>query len=347
MVKKLTRVEETAIEWIVRRSSGKFSKLDQKALEVWLAESPENLAAYTSALETWDLMGAAGALKIKAKSSDEVSTKSNKIIALPKDFKSALRPSLALAATILIAFLGSKFLSFETNVNPVLPPRTITEVKVESQTYQANIGEIKPVALSDGSTIFLNSGARVRVSLSEENREVNLLSGEAFFSVAPDAEKPFQVTAGNIVTTVLGTEFLVEKKLTEISVTVSSGNVSVKRTIRGKVSGEVFLISDQKVVWRESEESVEVEEVDAATEKAWVSGKLIFNDDFLGEVVLEISRYTDKLYAIEDPDLAKVRITGNFDLENPEAIIEFLKIQFNLGEVTSGNKTILVKEKNQ
>ena len=75
-------------------------------------------------------------------------------------------------------------------------------------TLTAPAGERLAATLPDGSTVELNSGARLSYirTFGGRTRTVRL-TGEAFFDVAHDAQKPFIVETFNAAVTVLGTRF--------------------------------------------------------------------------------------------------------------------------------------------
>lgn len=102
-------------------------------------------------------------------------------------------------------------------------------------TVVAPPGELRSVALADGSTIHLNSGTRLQhrprtlPGAAAEHRIV-ALDGEAFFEIEP-AEHTFRVETPNAVIEVLGTRFNVRARAERIAagteVTLASGRVRV------------------------------------------------------------------------------------------------------------------------
>ena len=88
----------------------------------------------------------------------------------------------------------------------------------------------KFVRLPDGSTVVLSPRSQLRypTDYGQQNRTV-YLQGEATFDVAKDAQKPFFVYAGEVVTKVLGTKFVVRsfERDPKVIVTVQRGQVSV------------------------------------------------------------------------------------------------------------------------
>jgi ferric-dicitrate binding protein FerR (iron transport regulator) len=103
--------------------------------------------------------------------------------------------------------------------------------------------------LKDGSTITLKPQSYLKYleNFGVDNRIV-FLKGEGYFQIKRDTSKPFYVYAGNLVTKVLGTKFIVkayDDKKSEVVVT--SGKVMVYENIQGKVSKTVVLTPNQKV----------------------------------------------------------------------------------------------------
>ena len=92
------------------------------------------------------------------------------------------------------------------------------------------------LVLSDGSTVFLNSSSKLTypVAFNGKTREVTL-QGEAFFDIAPDADKPFIVSFCNHKVEVLGTTFNIEsyKELDYIKTTLFTGSIDISSTANG------------------------------------------------------------------------------------------------------------------
>lgn len=106
--------------------------------------------------------------------------------------------------------------------------------------------------LKDGTKVTLKSQSSLTyLENFGENKRVVFLKGEGFFQVKRDTTKPFLVYAGNLVTEVLGTSFIVKSyedgKATEI--VVKSGRVMVYENQQGKSSKRVVLTPNLKVTY--------------------------------------------------------------------------------------------------
>ena len=96
---------------------------------------------------------------------------------------------------------------------------------------QTNVQEQQNFVLSDGSEISLNESSSLACAenFGKKTREV-LFEGEASFSVAKDAERPFIIHTGDFSVTVLGTEFILRAYPTDSIYTLqlTSGKVKVQ-----------------------------------------------------------------------------------------------------------------------
>ncbi|GGM90351.1 hypothetical protein GCM10010967_24160 [Dyadobacter beijingensis] len=113
----------------------------------------------------------------------------------------------------------------------------------------------KIIRLADGSVVRLKGTGKLIVdkAFGAKNRTV-FLTGEAFFEIMKNPQKPFLVVTGNLVTRVLGTSFLVKDNPGDsaVSVSVRTGKVTVFRNEGGNydaIRGDhVLLTPNQKVV---------------------------------------------------------------------------------------------------
>lgn len=113
------------------------------------------------------------------------------------------------------------------------------------------------IRLDDGSQVTLEPGSFLRFPdhFSATKREV-FLTGEAFFNVARQPQRPFLVVTDRVVTRVLGTSFRVKAfgGTANASVTVRTGKVSVfsrpAATAVGKeLANAVVLVPNQRAVF--------------------------------------------------------------------------------------------------
>ena len=93
--------------------------------------------------------------------------------------------------------------------------------------FLTQVGEQKTIALSDGSTVILNTDSVLDIELTENSRIMRLTQGEAHFDVAPNPDRPFLVYAGDGIVKAVGTAFTVYLRKKAVEVTVSEGVVAL------------------------------------------------------------------------------------------------------------------------
>jgi transmembrane sensor len=97
-----------------------------------------------------------------------------------------------------------------------------------SKYYETAVGGSQKVGLADGSSVLLNTDSRLRVQLSATRREIELIRGEALFTVAHDKLRPFYVSAAGTLVRAVGTEFSVRiRDDRTVEVLVAEGRVAV------------------------------------------------------------------------------------------------------------------------
>lgn len=89
-------------------------------------------------------------------------------------------------------------------------------------------GEVRAIALPDGSSAWLGADSALAFDFDEAGRRLHLLRGEAYFEVKPDASRPFSVRAGEVTATAVGTRYAVSHRAeAAIAVQVEEGRVAV------------------------------------------------------------------------------------------------------------------------
>src|SRR5690606_20513701 len=119
------------------------------------------------------------------------------------------------------------------------------------ERYASNVGEVRRIALDDGSYMLLNTDSLAVIQFSEARRDVRLEKGEALFEVAKDPQRPFVVNAGDLTVKAVGTAFVVRREDSSVEVTVTEGVVEVARP------GEPATEQPQRVAARQRAVAVE------------------------------------------------------------------------------------------
>ena len=125
----------------------------------------------------------------------------------------------------MVLVLGMLYLAYQHR----LQESPLPEIVYEQVVKENPVGQKMTVFLVDGSQIILNAGSKVRFTKPfRPDRRLITLEGEAFFEVAKDSLRPFQVVSGGFTTTAVGTSFNIAAYPEDdrIEVSLLSGNVS-------------------------------------------------------------------------------------------------------------------------
>lgn len=182
-------------------------------------------------------------------------------------------------------------------------------------------GETKEYTLSDGTRIILNSQSKLTIpsNYNEKERAVKI-TGEAFFDVTPNQEKPFTVIGKEMQVKVLGTSFNVKayEEDSSLGVTVSTGKVMVSVPLEDmQLRIEPM---EHLSVNKETGELSKVSLEDNGYVK-WIEGSLFFEKEPLAEVLKTINRKYDQDIELQDKTYNPI-ISGTHDNKSLEAVIE-------------------------
>ena len=207
----------------------------------------------------------------------------------------------------------------------------------EAGLYKTGLGEQKVVELSDHSHIALDARTRLRVRFSPDARMVQLLEGQAQFSVAKDPARPFTVEAGSKTIVAVGTVFVVEYIDSQVHVAMVEGKVDV--LFHNPSGSAIVPVADSKshnapielsageaLAVRADGASTILRKADIEAATAWRQGKVIFRDQTLAEAVHRLNRYSRQQVIVDDPALAQIKvISGVFDSGDAQAFAEAMQ----------------------
>ncbi|WP_455585254.1 FecR family protein [Bacteroides sp.] len=149
----------------------------------------------------------------------------------------------------------------------------------------------KQCTLSDGTTILLNSCTKIIYpSKFKDTTRVVTLEGEAYFSVASDATKPFIVKTSDLSVKVLGTKFNISAYPTNdrTITTLNSGKIQVNIQSK-KTDSKYILKPNQEIVFNKIDKSVLINTV-TDENASWKDGSLVFQDATFNDILNTIER---------------------------------------------------------
>lgn len=208
-----------------------------------------------------------------------------------------------------------------------------------AESFQTKIGEQRSVMLDDGSRVTLNTASRIDVRLLADRRIVDLVSGEALFEVAHDAQRPFDVRASDIVARAVGTQFEVDRRATRIEVTVVEGRVAVTAA----KAAESHLLSAGERIAVDSTGPGRVEKgINVTDAIAWTQRQLVFRRRPLGEIAEEFNRYNAAQVDIRSATLRKQEVSGIFRTDDVSSFVALLASKRGVHVVGNGSGGYIV-----
>lgn len=256
--------------------------------------------------------------------------------------KRALKSILPISVVLIISLC---FLALFNNRKKPIEKNSIAEIKNEISTKK---GSRTKIQLPDGSTVWLNADSKINYdkSFNTTLREVQL-SGEAFFDVVKNEQKPFIIHTQSADIKVVGTQFNVKSypgdKTTETSIV--KGQVEITLT---KHSDKKYLLKpNQKMVVLNDENLIERKEMtgkmpkdnsvallqtltykpgdSVSVEAAWTVDKLSFEDESFEEVSKKMERWYNVEISFKTTRLTDLRLTGSFKNESLQQALQALQ----------------------
>jgi transmembrane sensor len=206
--------------------------------------------------------------------------------------------------------------------------------------YRTGVGEQATIELADGSQIVLNTASAVRVAYSGKARRLILDRGQAFFTVATDAGRPFTVEADGRVVTAVGTAFDVRIEKEAVQVALLEGKVSVSPGGPARRDAVMLQPNDMLIAGNDTLEIVRLANPGSLT--AWREGLLIFQNDTLQSAVEEMNRYSTTRIVLDNKAVARLRISGTFRIGQTTAFTEALREMFPIRVVRRAPEEIVL-----
>jgi transmembrane sensor len=338
-----TQIVQEAAEWFVEMNCDDVDRMTRQRFDEWLRRSPEHVRAFLELLPIWEqgarrslsdmdpesliaeaLSAHVNVVPLNARSAPPVRTESN---ARAKPLRWA-----AVAASVLLIALASI---------------AGTWLYSERNTYSTGIGEQRSIALVDGSAVTLNTRSRIHVRYSKQERQIDLLEGQALFAVAHDDDRPFIVEGGDARIRAVGTQFDVYRRQTGTTVTVVEGRVTILpeaqssrkqeaaraggttrstgRGERAQLARILLAAGEQATITPTAVNSIAP--ADVAATIAWTQRRVMFQKTTLAEVVREFNRYNERPLHIEDPRLKEFLVSGTFSSTDTGPLLRFLREQ--------------------
>ncbi len=312
--------QDNYITLIYKKLKKEITSDEQADLDLWVEKEATNAQLQQQLEENWQASKTAlPPITIDAKKDFQSFKKrmqAHKSAApAPKTAKirsiNSRRRLLSIAAAIAIPLMAAIWL-----FRPA-PAATM----LVAQTMQ---GETKAIQLNDGTTVTLNENSQLKypATFAASDRQVQL-SGEGFFEVAKDADRPFEVQLEKASVKVLGTVFNVRSLADEdaIKVSVEEGKVQFSSTNIGK---GVILTAGEEGTYDLTANQISEKKVNNKNASAWKTASLTYKNALLSTVVTDLSKHFKVEVKITKAEMQNCRITARFAEATAKDVLDYI-----------------------
>jgi len=336
MIRRQSEVSTLAIaaDWHVRRAAG-LTPAEQAEFDAWLATDQRHAVAWRevdATLATLDQVVATG----------QAATMVRELARRRRRRAAVVGATLALAACVLLLFALSP-----RSAAPAVPAASAAPVIVRATDRQ----------LEDGSRVTVQPDAAIAVRYSAARREVQLLQGEALFTVEPDPARPFVVIADQVEVRAIGTAFAVRTGARAVAVLVTAGQVTVAPTEAGSgpvvaggttpivvEAGRELALTLSAGAWDQAARPARLSEEEINRRLAWRQPRMHLAGTTLADAVAALNRENRVQIVIADPLLRRLQLTGVYRLDDAEGFVRLLETHFGASIERRPDHTLVIRQ---
>lgn len=351
--------KERFFELLTKKVSGEISLAEQVELARWISANPDDALLESQLLDVlnndWLQQHSTGQLVRKAHNWDKLHAQMHKeedseivhekVLGIKPLFK-----WLAAAGVLIFVIAAAMLLLREKKPDGINNSNIVATKK----------GSKSNLVLPDGSKVWINSDSKISYEdgFGKTHRTL-VLTGEAYFDVVKDAERPFLIHTSELDVKVLGTAFNVRSYPDEENVTTTLVRGSLQVALK-KYSQDVYVLKpDEKLVVSKKPSQPQLS---SANDKAadvvkskiiktdsippeaqWTNNTLVFIDKRLDEVAVILSRWYGVSVIIDGSEKMKAqKYSGFYDNQSIQNVLESLK--FSAGfHYKIENNTVLIE----
>lgn len=295
-----------ASSWLARLEGGAIPEVEQ-TFRQWYDADPAHAAAFERVRRSY---ARAGLLRHSELARERSFAPETPPVSSPQ-------PRWALAAAIAVALLvPGAILVTQGGFSPAETRNTLL--------LASAVGEIRQVALEDGSKVTLDTATRVEVVLGRSERRAVVREGRARFEVAPDP-RPFIVEAAPARVTSGPAVLDVERLEKHARVEVLSGSATARLYSGGQQGSSVNLGAGQGFSSDQERGSYPLTD----DRSGWTRGMLQFDGTPLSDAVALANRYSEQKIVLGS-GTEQLRVTGAFKAGDQGGLAKALAEAFRL-----------------
>ncbi len=314
-------------ELLAKRLAGETAPAEERLIEAWLRESADNRQYFEGLQRLWEQAPLSRTLRpVDTEGAlQKVKAQLHPISATPPARMIPMYRWMSAAAAVLAVVVAAVF--FFRN------PSGRQELQIAAS--EATLTD----TLTDGSVVVLNrnSGLRIAGNFNKTERRMRL-SGEAYFAVAHDKEKPFVIEVEQLEVKVVGTEFNVDNRSEpgRVIVTVTTGKVQLSAGAQS-----ILLTAGEQAVYETATGVITRSARPDQNATAYKNRVFKFDATPLSRVVRDLSDVYGVDISLKNKVLENCLLSTGYNDEELDRILELLAATFSLNVERTDGKIIL------
>ena len=309
-----SKIRAMASAWLARRDAG-LSEADEAAFQRWRTAKPEHADAAAELESTWVALDTPRSTGMTEVVRSEIKRRARRRVLRHR--------VIGVASLAILIFAGV----WSQKPSPTLAPKKTTARVVEPARER----------LSDGSLAEVPPGARIQNEYDPQVRRIKLLSGEGYFIVKKDPNRPFVVQAGPFTVRAVGTQFAVSLAADYVEVVVTEGLVRVERDGAGSHQSEPALVSyghrltlPRSAIAATLPTPVQLSPIQLSQHLTWRTPRLEFTDTSIAEAIALFNQHNAVRLKAGDRAVAELLVTGIFRADNVQGFVNVLEKSFGI-----------------
>lgn len=295
------KVLAQAADWFALLHSGDANTADHQNWQAWLDKNSEHQQA-------WQFVQAVEQSFAIASTDNPKSTEQ---VLLQRHNARISRRTVLRAFAAICTTTGLGLASWQYSALP----RLVNQWRAQ---YYSEIGEIKPVQLSDGTHVWLNTASAFTTDFNAKQKVITLLQGEILITTAKGDTRPLLIKTKQGQVRPIGTQFTVHQQEQKTQVDVFEGAVEITpRNTQPHV-----INAGKQLIFTEKNRG-NIQAADSA-KAAWSQGVLLAEDISLQDIVKQLTRYQHGYINLAN-DIAHLSVYGSFPLHSPKQILTMLE----------------------
>ena len=292
---------------------------DEEEFCRWIESDPAHAVAFARAEAAWD-----AAERLKSAAADVNLPPLETIVS--EEQQRRLSRNIMIAAAVAVALFI---------VAAIVTVRTFSGI----DRYETRVGEIRDIALNDGSILHLNSDSEAEVRFTDIGRKVRVTKGEASFDVAHDQGRPFDVEVRSALIRAVGTAFNIRMRPSVVELTVTQGTVTVHS---GSSALQQVSAGSGAVIQPRSIDLTHLSSKLIGQRTAWRDQMVELDGETIEQAASEFNRYRRAPILIGDARVSSLRVGGRFRVSDSKEFLSALQLSLPVRVVTGEDGSIML-----